>query len=500
MSTTACDADMDLRELLAGMAAPLPAVDVADIASHSGAVVRGGLFLACLGTRQHGLRFLSDALARGASAVAWEPAPAVLAPSLSPQVVSIEVPQLHRRLGDIANRFFAGPSHALSVCGVTGTNGKTTVAWLVTQALGQLGRRAGYMGTLGYGVGTRVTADTLTTADCVTVHRRLRDFAAAGASHCVAEVSSHALDQGRVDGVLFRVVAFTNLTRDHLDYHGSVEAYGRAKAQLFLERSPQHAVINVGDDFGRGLAARLPRATQLISVAVACHNAPTLEAALVAQRLYEGPAGQRIRLSGDYGSAEFMSPLWGAFNTENLAVAAGVLCAQGFKLDEIAVALAASDGPPGRMERIAAGGPQVVIDFAHTPDALRRVLQALREHVAGNMWCVFGCGGERDRGKRADMGAVARRFADRIVITNDNPRREDPEAIIADILAGTGTGATVEVVQDRAEAIRRAVYAAGPADLVLIAGKGHETVQIVGAESHPFSDRAIARSALDQRA
>jgi UDP-N-acetylmuramoyl-L-alanyl-D-glutamate--2,6-diaminopimelate ligase len=498
--STACDGDMDLRELLAGMAAPLPAVDVADIASHSGAVVRDGLFLACPGTRQHGLRFLSDALARGASAVAWEPAPGVLEPSLSPEVVSIEVPQLHRRLGDIANRFFARPSHALSVCGVTGTNGKTTVAWLVTQALGQLGKRAGYMGTLGYGIGARVTADALTTADCVTVHRRLRELAAGGASHCVAEISSHALDQGRVDGVRFRVAAFTNLTRDHLDYHGSVEAYGRAKERLFVEHAPQHAVINIVDHFGHELAARLPQATQLISVAVACDNAPMPEATLVAERLFEGPAGQTIRLSGEYGSAEFMSPLWGAFNTENLAVAAGVLCAQGFGLDHIAAALAASDGPPGRMERIAAGQPQVVVDFAHTPDALRRVLQALRQHVAGNIWCVFGCGGERDRGKRADMGAVARGLADRVVITNDNPRREAPEAIIADILAGTGIGPTIEVVQGRADAIRRALHAAGPADLVLIAGKGHETVQIVGAESHPFSDQAVARSALDQRA
>ena len=491
-------ADVDLRQLLAGMNGPLPAVDVVDITTHSAEVVRGGLFLACPGSRHHALRFLPDALARGASAVAWEPAPGVAPPALPPAVAGVAVPGLHRRLGDIANRFFGRPSEATAVCGITGTNGKTTVAWLATQALARLGRRAGYMGTLGYGIGNQVTADSLTTPGCITVHRRLRELTAAGASHVVAEVSSHALDQGRVDGVRFRVAAFTNLTRDHLDYHGDLARYRSAKSRLFLDRAPEQAVINIADDYGRALAERLPATSRLLAVAAAGSDASVPAAALTARRLSGGPDGQRIRLSGRWGEAEFTSRLWGAFNTENLAVAAGILLAEGFPLDDIAAALAGCDAPPGRMERIGPGKPQVVVDFAHTPDALHRVLLALREHGTGALCCVFGCGGERDRGKRAEMGAVARALADRVIITDDNPRREDPGAIIADILAGAGPAA--EVIRDRATAIAHALRTAAPNDTVLIAGKGHETVQIVGTASRPFSDQAVARSVLDQMA
>jgi UDP-N-acetylmuramoyl-L-alanyl-D-glutamate--2,6-diaminopimelate ligase len=491
---------MDLRLLLTGINGPVPAVDVTDIATHSAQVVSGGLFLACRGGRQHGLRFLPDALARGASAVAWEPSPQVSAPVLPGGVAGVAVPDLRRRLGDIANRFFACPSAALSVIGVTGTNGKTTTAWLVTQALERLGGRAAYMGTLGYGMGTGVTVDKLTTPECVTVHRRLREFAAAGADHVVAEVSSHALDQGRVDGVRFRVVAFTNLSRDHLDYHGDLDSYRRAKARLVLDSAAGHAVINAGDPFGRELAGRLPAGVRPLTVAAAGNDGPAAAAMLTARRLSGGVDGQRVRLTGQWGQVEFASPLLGAFNTENLAVAAGILLAGGFALDDVAAALAPCRAPAGRMERVGEGCPQVVVDFAHTPAALRRVLEALRQHATGRICCVFGCGGERDRGKRAEMGAVARQLADRVIVTDDNPRHEDPDAIVADILAGMGAGAGVEVVRDRAEAIARAIRAAAPDDTVLIAGKGHEAVQIIGDTARPFSDQSVARSVLEQMA
>lgn len=495
MSQT-CGAQMDLRELLADMNGPLPELDLSDIATHSRDVGPGGLFLACKGTREHGLRFLADALMRGARAVAWEPAPGVRPPDLPASVPAIAVPQLRRRLGEIANRFFARPSEELAVCGITGTNGKTTVAWLVVQALGQLGRRAGYIGTLGHGLESALQANPLTTPGCITLHRLLRGFLGAGATHAVMEVSSHALDQARVDGVRFRTAAFTNLSRDHLDYHGDFAAYRRAKSRLFVDRPAGHAVINMSHEFGRELATRLPAATRLIGVAAGPPAAQLPAADVVVRRLGEATDGQRIRVSCGAAEAEFVSPLWGAFNAENLAVAAGILLAEEFSLEAVASALAQCTAPPGRMERVGPGRPQVFVDFAHTPDALRRVLATLREHTAGRIWCVFGCGGERDRGKRAVMGATARELADRLIITDDNPRSEDPRAIVADILMGAGEDPGVEVVHDRATAIGRALQQAAPDDVVLVAGKGHEAVQIIGGESRPFSDQAVIRSLL----
>jgi UDP-N-acetylmuramoyl-L-alanyl-D-glutamate--2,6-diaminopimelate ligase len=330
-----------------------------------------------------------------------------------------------------------------------------------------------------------------TTPDAPELHEALAQMARAGARAAVLEVSSHALDQERVAGLAFRAAGFTNLTRDHLDYHGDLERYGAAKARLFLDAGAGRAVINVGDEFGRRLAGRLPAGTELVSVSAAGDGAAP--AMLRAERR----AGQRIRLATAIADAQFDSPLLGAFNVENLAVAAGILLAEGFDLDHVAAALGTCNAPPGRMERIVApAGPPVIVDFAHTPDALRRVLETLRPHAAGRIWCVFGCGGERDPGKRPLMGAVARQFADRVVVTDDNPRREDPDAIVAAVLEGAGRGPGVEVIRDRAGAIRHAIHAAAPEDIVLVAGKGHESVQIVGVESLPFSDQAVARRAL----
>jgi UDP-N-acetylmuramoyl-L-alanyl-D-glutamate--2,6-diaminopimelate ligase len=492
----AAEADMQLSRLFPGLAPAPPALDVSDIAAHSADVVPGGLFLACAGGRGHGLRFLGDALDRGASAVAWEPQPGAAAPELPAGVVGLRVPGLQRELGGIANRFFASPSASLEVVGITGTNGKTTVAWLLAQALDQLGRPAGYMGTLGHGRIDALRTAALTTPGCVTVHRQLRELADGGARQVAMEVSSHALDQGRVDGVAFRVAAFTNLSRDHLDYHGDLASYARAKARLFLDAGAAVAVINLGDAFGRDLAGRLPPATRLVGVAATPGTAASLTIEPVAA---SGP-GQRLRLRVADADLQFDSPLLGGFNRDNLAVTAGILHAQGFAPAAIAAALASCQAPPGRMQLLpSAAGPRVVVDFAHTPDALRRVLEALRETAPARLWCVFGCGGDRDAGKRPLMGAVARELADCLVITDDNPRSEDPDAIVAAILDGAGRGPQVEVIRDRAAAIQHAVGSAAPDDVVLIAGKGHEALQIVGHEARAFSDQAVAGAALAGR-
>jgi UDP-N-acetylmuramoyl-L-alanyl-D-glutamate--2,6-diaminopimelate ligase len=496
--TPASASDMDLQELFKGLVTDTPALDVVDITLDSRTAVRDGLFIACRGTRQHGLDFVGDALRAGVGAVAWEPAESLRAPALPPGVAGVAVPRLRDQLGEVANRFFARPSEAMRVTGITGTNGKTTTAWLAMQAIARLGASAGYVGTLGHGLDGRLRAAELTTPDCITFHRQLRELADQGATHVVAEVSSHALDQERVAGVRFATVAFTNLTRDHLDYHPDLAAYGAAKARLFALGAGT-AVINLDDAFGRELAGNLPAGTRLLGVTlegaagaaagrdVLCG---TVEA-LVADGLVLG-----LRFGGQV--ARVTSPLWGRFNAENLLVAAGILVGSGWPLDRVADALGRCTAPPGRMERVAgaAGQLAVLVDFAHTPDALRKVLAAVREHCTGEVWCVFGCGGDRDRGKRAPMGEAAVTGADRVIVTDDNPRTEDPQQIIADILAGAPTLDRLQVVPDRAAAIGRAIRLARAGDAVLIAGKGHETVQVTGHTRRPFSDVDVARAAL----
>jgi UDP-N-acetylmuramoyl-L-alanyl-D-glutamate--2,6-diaminopimelate ligase len=485
--------DMDLRTLFDGFGMNLPQREIVDITTESGSVSRDGLFLACRGKTHHGLEFVDQALAAHPSAIAWEPDAKVQAPALPADICGFAVPDLGHHLGEIANRFFASPSAALAVTGITGTNGKTTTAWLVTQALGKLGESAGYMGTLGHGLGVEVRTGALTTPDCITLHRQLRELADAGARHAVLEVSSHALDQQRVDGVHFSTVAFSNLGRDHLDYHRDLQRYGEAKARLF-RAGARTAVINLDDPFGRTLAESLPGETTCLGVSMEGNRAAKLRAEL----LQTGAEGLVLEFSGAFGTARLSSHLWGTFNAENLLLAAGILLAEGWSLDRVVAALADCSTPPGRMQLVPVSGaqPAVVIDFAHTPDALRKALVAIRAHCNGQLWCVFGCGGNRDRGKRALMGSVAVELADRLVITDDNPRDEDSQQIIADILAGVESRSTVQLIPDRAAAIQRAIHSAAPGDAILIAGKGHEQTQIVAGVSRPFSDMAVAVAAL----
>ncbi len=486
-----------LSELFAGLMEGLPATPVKGMTSNSNAAVDGGLFLAFRGVQAHGLEYLPQALAAGVAFVAWEPEADLAEPELPDGVLGFAVPGLGNAAGLLADRFFAMPSAAMQVSGITGTNGKTTTAWLVAQAMQSLDVDAAYMGTLGYGrIDQVLEHSSLTTPGVIGVHRRLRELSDSGARYVALEASSHGLDQGRLDGVRFDTVAFINLSRDHLDYHGDMQSYAAAKRKLFTEFEYSTAIVNVANDYGRELAALLHKDVHLLTVSTSAADGAMLTAELVSS----DAGGLCIRLSGEFGDAELSSPLWGDFNVENLVVALGILIAGGVSLTDAAGALSECRAPAGRMEALqgSADKPQVVIDFAHTPDALAKVLATVRDHCSGEVWCVFGCGGDRDQGKRSEMGHVAGEFADHTILTDDNPRDEDPAAIVADILQGFAVGQSPEVVHDRAAAIGRAVTAAAADDVVLIAGKGAENYQIVGARSLPFSDRDVALSCLGE--
>jgi UDP-N-acetylmuramoyl-L-alanyl-D-glutamate--2,6-diaminopimelate ligase len=496
---------VQLRELFSDTGTDLktqvPELRVTDITADSGRVMKGGLFLACQGLQHHGLEFAAPAVAAGAAAIAWEPVEGRSDPVLPQTIASFAVPGLSDEVGAIADRFFASPSEQIVVTGITGTNGKTTTAWLASQALSHLGCKAGYMGTLGFGLGDELEASALTTPGVIAVHRRLRKLANAGAAAVVMEVSSHGLDQGRIDAVRVKTAAFTNLTRDHLDYHGDLSAYRDAKAKLFAFPSIEHAVINIGDPYGAEIARSLRGRAQVIGVALIDRVPVSDTPALMVEVIESNADGLLLHFSGAYGTAEMHSSLWGRFNAENLLVAAGILLAQGYGLQQAIGALAGCESPPGRMQVVRSSDalPLVVVDFAHTPDALAKALEVLREHCSGTVSVVFGCGGERDKGKRGEMGSVAKQLADRVIVTDDNPRNEDPDAIVEEILAGIVEQANVMVVRDRALAIATAVEAAGSGDAILVAGKGSENYQLIEGQSVPFSDVAQAAAVLGEQ-
>jgi UDP-N-acetylmuramoyl-L-alanyl-D-glutamate--2,6-diaminopimelate ligase len=490
--------------LLDGIAKiPASEARVSDLTLDSRQVRAGSLFFALPGLNEHGLNFAADAAARGASAVLWEPRADLAPPMLPPEVFSAAIPNLKTLVGRIADRFFSWPSSQLRITGITGTNGKTTCAFLLAQCLERLGLAAAYMGTIGWGRPAALVEPTHTTPDAVTVHRTLAQLRGSGVREVAMEVSSHALDQRRVDGVRFHIAAFTNLTRDHLDYHGDMQAYGAAKAKLFQAADLKHLVLNIGDEFGRALARNHVGSASLIAVWVGAGDSGWLaDRALHATQVRTETRGISIELDGSFGKVTVKTQLLGRFNAENSLVVLGCLLSLGISLDEAAKALAECKPAPGRMEVVktdAPNKPTVVVDYAHTPDALAKALSAAREHCEGALWCVFGCGGDRDSGKRPVMGAIAESLADQIIVTDDNPRSEDPQAITRDILEGIKSR-DVRVIHDRGEAIATALKAAQAIDLVLIAGKGHEDYQIYGETRRCFSDRSEALRVLEAAA
>lgn len=450
-------------------------------------VQRGDVFLAYPGGAHDGRRHIAQAIHAGAAAVLWEPSE--FAWDVAWSVPHLPVAALRERAAALASGWYGTPSQALWMSGVTGTNGKTSVAHWLAQAFTALGRKTATIGTLGNGFPGALDVATHTTPDAVTLQGLLAGYRDAGAAGVVMEVSSHGLDQGRVAEVGFDVAVLTNLSRDHLDYHGSMEAYAAAKARLFRWPGLKRAVINADDAFGAALAAQI-QGTQVITYGL---ERGTLRARMQADR-----QGLTLDIVSPWGNAALHSPLLGAFNAHNLLAALGGLLAAGVDMDDAVTALQAVRAVAGRMQIVAGqpGQPVVVVDFAHTPDALEKVLVTLKALLTGQgrLICVFGCGGGRDAGKRPLMGAAVAALADRAIVTSDNPRHEDPAAIVSDILAGMPAGQTV--LLDRRAAIRAALCEAGAEDIVLLAGKGHEDYQEIHGVKHPFSDLDEARDAL----
>ncbi len=490
-----------LGRLLAGFA-DVPAqwadLPVSGLSADSRTVQAGDLFFARRGGQRHGLEFLDAVRAARAAAVVWEPPDDGWLPAGDGGLPLLAAPDLGRKLGLIASRFYGEPSQQLAVVGITGTDGKTSCAHFIAQALSNAATGpCGLLGTLGGGVYGQTEPSLHTTPDPLTVQRWLRELADAGRRYTVMEVSSHALDQGRVNGVTFAVAALTHLSRDHLDYHGTVEAYAAAKRRLFVDHQPGWAVLNHDDAFGRQLLAEMQDQASIIAYGLG-ERPQRLERLVWGEQLELTPAGLRLRVRSTWGDGELSTRLSGRFNASNLLAALAALLALEMPLAEALARLAKTTPAPGRMERIGGGPdqPLAVIDYAHTPHALEQALTALRPQSGGRLWCVLGCGGDRDAGKRPLMGAIAERLADRVIVTDDNPRTEDPDRIIAAILAGMRQPDAALVIRDRRQAIEQALAEAGGGDTVLIAGKGHEDYQIMGTERLPFSDQAVARECL----
>ena len=456
------------------------AVEITDLAYRTDRVTPGAAFFCVPGSRVNGHEFAGEAVAAGAVALVVE------------QPLEIDVPQLlvddaRASMAIAADFFFGQPTRTLEVAGVTGTNGKTTTTFLLRSVLEAAGRSPGLVGTVEWVVGGAHRPAPHTTPEAIDLQRLFREMLDAGDRSVAVEASSHGSVLRRLDRVRFDVLVFTNLSQDHLDLHGTMEEYYQAKRRLFAGAAPPPAAVNVGDEYGRRLAIELVETARAPIITFGL----TEGAEVRAEDLEMGPRGSRFRAAG----IEIETPLRGRFNVENVlgVVAAGLL----LDIDdhEIAEGIRAVSGVPGRFEAVDGGQPfALIVDYAHTPEALDIVLQAARELGDGRLICVFGAGGDRDRGKRPIMGAVAVQRADHVIVTSDNPRSEDPLAIIQDILQGAGVD--VEIDPDRRSAIRRAVTLASEGDVVVIAGKGHEQGQEAAGMADPFDDRVVAREAL----
>ena len=462
---------------------------VAGIEIDSRKVSPGDLFIALPGTRQHGNTYIDAAIRRGAIAVVYD-ASMELPADLDSEIPLIKITDISQQAGFIASRFYNEPSKSMRVTGITGTNGKTTCCVLLAQAYKYLGARPGLIGTLGMGLWGEMAASTHTTPDAVTLQRQLSVLRDEGSDELLMEVSSHGLEQGRVCGTDFNIAVLTNLSQDHLDYHSSMQDYAAAKAKLFQQRELEVAIINADDDFGRQLLAGTINARRVFSYGLDDGDVRALQIEL-------HPAGLKLLVDSPWGELHINSKLMGRFNAYNLLACAAVLLATGHKPDEVGQALSVAESAAGRMQCFSSGRATVVVDFAHTPDALQQALTALREHIPGRrLICVFGCGGDRDQAKRPIMGRIAEQLSDVVIITDDNPRFEKASSIRAEIAAGMQK--PVIDIANRKQAIEAAWAMAEQNDIILIAGKGHESTQQVGELKIPFSDIEVVSALLSE--
>lgn len=491
---------MQLTELLKDIVLINAELDreVTGLTQDSRQVQAGYLFFAYPGTQLDGRQFVKDAIAAGATAILMEDENKEVVNV--DEIVIIKLPQLTHYLGLIASRFYNIPSQQLTIVGVTGTNGKTSCSQMIAQCLQQAGHKCAVIGTIGNGFIGHLQAGSLTTPDAVELHKLLAEFKQQGASHVSMEISSHRLAQGRISGLDLDIALFTNLTRDHLDYHGDMTHYAAAKRSLFDQPNLHYAVLNADDQYGREWLLQLH------------HRLPTFAYSLVppkaelshiphcyVHRTHFHQLGMTASVSSPWGDGVLHNPyLVGRFNLSNLLGVLTCLCLLEIPFAEALNFIAQLRGVSGRMETFnEVNKPLVVVDYSHTPDALEQALRALREHCEGKLWCVFGCGGNRDRGKRPLMGAVAERYADELVLTNDNPRHENPQDIVNDIVQGLTNPAKAVIEYDRRRAITHAIRCAQAGDTILIAGKGHEHYQIIGNEKQPFSDSIEVRLLLN---
>lgn len=468
---------------------------VTGISIDSRKVKSGDLFLAYHGAVVNGHDFIDDAVDKGAVAVLCEDA---ISSASSKKIPIVVVPDLKKQIGLIAAKFYGYPSRQLKVIGVTGTNGKTTITQFIASILTNLGVPCGVIGTIGIGFPGKLTPVVNTTPDSVTLHHWLFKLKKEGAQVVVMEVSSHSLVQKRISGIDFNIAVFTNLTRDHLDYHGTMENYGIAKKMLFMQPKLSYAVINADDEFGLKLIKEFKDQLEVYAYTIkdTMVEVPAIEAKDIKLDIH----GIIANVITPWGRGTLNSQLLGKFNLSNLMSVLAVLGIMKISLKDALMNIGKLETVNGRMQTF--GGdkkPLIIVDYAHTPDALEQVLLALRECCSGALWCIFGCGGDRDKGKRSIMGQISERYSDHIIITSDNPRNEDPEQIVNDILQGLLCPWAAEIELDRRAAIAHAIDCAHANDIIVIVGKGHEDYQIIGKERLPFNDQKVVEKVLNSK-
>jgi UDP-N-acetylmuramoyl-L-alanyl-D-glutamate--2,6-diaminopimelate ligase len=498
MTVEKLDYSKSLAELLKGLAIIDVPCDVTGVAIDSRKVKPGDLFMAYRGTHVNGVEYIDDAIKAGAIVIAVDENEEANLESVS--VAVVKVSNLRKQAGIIISRFYDEPSKQMQVIGVTGTNGKTTVSYMVAHAIVMLGKKSAVIGTIGTGRFGKVESANTTTPDPVKLHSLFSSWRNEVDS-VVMEVSSHALDQGRVAGTEFNIGVFTNLSRDHLDYHGTLEEYASAKFQLFESSDLQHAVVNIDDSYGAKLINLLPTNLNVLAYSTKASQAEISRenvSLVYCEKIETDHLKTVLTIQSPWGQAVIETGLLGLFNIENILAAYTSLCVSGFTAEQVATSLSEFTGIPGRMEYFSSKlntkvKPLLIVDYAHTPDALEKALIALRSYCKGKLFCIFGCGGDRDTGKRSQMGSIAESLSDQVILTNDNPRTESEEKIIEDILEGIKDKSKVLIKYDRSDAIINTFLNADKDDVILIAGKGHETTQQIGTTLSPFSDRELAR-------